>query len=103
MYDKVFEIRVHLSREEWGNELMDKIANEVYEAHKDKAGDVPLVIIVYEHAGWSLGYAMIEGKLQTCYSANDAAVYHGAKKAFRENAYHAKWEALVPEIWREPR
>ena len=57
----------HLADNEWGNELMRKVAMERFE--KDPSLDI---VEVNEHAGWSLSYTktgMIVG------SANDMAEY----------------------------
>jgi hypothetical protein len=92
MFSKVFVVRVHLADNEWGNELMKQVAQEIILSIRKLV--TPLVVYVYEHAGWALGYTMIDGELKVCYSANDAARYSEKVEAFRQAAYNAEWVTL---------
>lgn len=96
----VYCVTVFLASNEWGNDLMQKVAEEVF-GDPQYADKQPLVVLVNEHAGWFLNYALIDGVVTTIGSANDSAVYTGAKQQFREKIRGAKWEHL-PTIRREP-
>lgn len=68
----IYRVYVYLASNEWGNELMKKIADE-YAAQSDKR---PLVVEVHEHAGWYLSYVYGAPNIAdgtTCGTANDAA------------------------------
>jgi len=57
---------VHLGDNEWGNELMKKVAMDWFTEHPDCQ-----YVEVYEHAGWFLGYRR-DGSIWS--TANDTAV-----------------------------
>ena len=67
-------VRVHLADNEWGNRIMARVATETFAAHPEAD-----VVMVYEHAGWCLGF-LSDGTVVS--SANDAAVFHGKAKEF---------------------
>ena len=69
---KAQEQLVHLADNEWGNELMLKVATELLDQHRD---DPYYFVTVYEHAGWFLSYARIDGEIRIVSTANDAAVF----------------------------
>lgn len=94
----VHVLRVHLADHEWGNRLMELVAEEALldPAH---AGRHPLVVTVHEHGGWWLSFALIDGRPSVVYTANDAAAFAGKQREFREAAYRADWQYL-PEVWR---
>lgn len=82
----LYKLYIHLADDEWGNALMRQVAEEAladpqYQAYQ------PLVVSVYEHAGWALEFALLDGRATVVSSANDLAVFHGAAARFREN-YH---------------
>jgi hypothetical protein len=79
--------------DEWGSSLMEAVATTALRdpAHADKQ---PLIVRVQEHGGWSLGFTLLEGEVAVVYSANDAAVFHGPAREFREAAYRAAWHYL---------
>ena len=63
---------VHLAANEWGNELMRRIADQ-YAGQTDKR---PLIVSAHEHGGWHLSYlygapGIADGTV--CGTANDAA------------------------------
>ena len=58
---------------EWGNELMLKLAREAFDANPSL-----MFVEVYEHAGWSLGWRR-DGSVWT--TANDMAVLKPGTKA----------------------
>ena len=62
---------VRLGDNEWGNELMAKIAQQVFNdpSYRDIEN---LIVHVIEHAGWALSY-LRDGTIVG--SANDAAVF----------------------------
>lgn len=57
---------VHLADNEWGNEVMQEIAEQWFREHPDTN-----YVEVIEHAGWRLGYRR---DMSICASANDCAV-----------------------------
>lgn len=67
---------------------MRKVAEEIFNdpAYKDKQ---PLTVQVYEHAGWWLQYAMIDGEAVVVGTANDAASMSPAVRAFHDKYRHA--------------
>jgi hypothetical protein len=70
----VYRAYVHMGSDEWGNELMTKVANAYAKEHADKR---PLIVSVYEHAGWFLSFlygaaGISDGRI--CGTANDDAV-----------------------------
>ena len=76
-----YRVFIHLAGNEWGNELMRRVADQ-YAAQCEKR---PLVVKVYEHAGWDLSYlygapGIDEGTI--CGTANDAASLAPAVVAF---------------------
>lgn len=93
---EVRHVRIHLGPKEWDNSTMRKVAKEFIEANP---GETPLVVTVYEHGGWALGFAMIDGELEVVNSANGSAVYPEKTMAFKKAIYHAKW-VDYPEIRR---
>jgi hypothetical protein len=101
MFDKVYVLYVFLASNEWGNDTMHKVASEILN-DPQYADKKPFIVMIHEHAGWYLGFTMIGGEVTSVYSANDAAVYHGAKKDFRDKAFNAKWKQVGPEVRREP-
>jgi len=63
---------IHLANNEWGNEVMRQIADQYAGQHAER----PLIVFVYEHAGWHLSYlygapGIADGTI--CGTANDAA------------------------------
>jgi hypothetical protein len=56
---------IYLADNEYGNELMDRIAAEFFEANPNEQ-----FVLVYEHAGWYLGYRRDGTRWAT---ANDTA------------------------------
>jgi hypothetical protein len=72
----VRKIRVHLAEDEWGNDVMWRVAQGVF-------AEFPNVdlVTVYEYAGWMLGY-LRDGTVVE--SANDGAVFHGKALEFRQ-------------------
>lgn len=95
---KASYIYVHLADNEWGNELMGKIALETFTAHPDKEN---LFVEVNEHGGWFLIYFKDGDEVTTVGSANDMAVYGGWKNEIRKTLYgkDVEWTYL-PEVRR---
>lgn len=93
----LYHITVKLAANEWGNELMRKIAQETFEQFKDKS---PLIVEIREHAGWFLVFALSnENEIVTIGSANDAANFYGESKNLREKYFSMKHNYL-PSIQR---
>lgn len=92
--EKVYRIDIHLADDEWGSELMAKLAREAL-LDPQNADKQPLVVMVHEHAGWALGWAVLHGEPTICYSANDAAAWPWRALEFREEAYRAEWVRLT--------
>jgi len=90
---------IYLADDEWGNKLMTQLADEAL-ADPRYAAYQPLVVSVYEHAGWWLEFALLEGHVTVVASANDLAVFHGAALAFRERYYDGS-PTIVGDIRRE--
>lgn len=59
-YDMIF-----LADDEYGNDVMEQVAREHFAANPDCQ-----FIVVYEHAGWFLGYRR---DMSICATANDGA------------------------------
>lgn len=73
-----------LADDEWGNELMGRVAREYADQHREAW---PLIVCVYEHAGWFLSYlfgapGVEDGAI--CGTANDGASLSRAVLAFGE-------------------
>lgn len=96
---KLYIQHVHLGAKEWGNELMLQIATEILdnETNKDKI----LVVHVYEHAGWWLQYAKLDGEIIVVGTANDAAVMKGKPELFRQRYVTGADFEYLPEVRRE--
>jgi hypothetical protein len=70
----IYRTFLHLSDDQWGNEVMAQVADAFANAHADKR---PLIVEVYEHAGWFLNFlygapGLTDGTI--CGTANDLAV-----------------------------
>jgi len=63
---------IHMTDDEWGNELMLELATEAIQAF---TGPGELVVEVHEHGGWFLTFARINGKIECVSSANDCAQF----------------------------
>jgi hypothetical protein len=92
----VYRVYIYLAANEWGNEIMARIANE-YAAQCDKR---PLVAEVHEHAGWFLAYlygapGIDDGTV--CGTANDAASLAPAVMEFGKSIGKVE---ILPEIRR---
>ncbi len=94
---------IFLADNEWGSELMEKVAKERLTQMKDEyPGDI-CIVTVYEHAGWFLSYAFIDGysdNMRVVGTANDGARFDGPVDAFRQKYWPARHTSL-PEIRRE--
>ena len=49
----VYHAYIHMGRDEWGNELMRKVADAYADKHADNR---PLIVSVHEHADWHLSF-----------------------------------------------
>jgi hypothetical protein len=70
----IYRAYIHLADDEWGNGLMQTVAQVYAEQHADKR---PLIITVHEHAGWFLSFlygapGISDGTI--CGTANDDAI-----------------------------
>lgn len=83
---------VHLADHEWGNELMEKVAMETFDAypHLD-----PIVVEVYEHGGWYLTWARHDGRVFTVGTANDQWPGSQESKAFWRSVTDSKFVADI--------
>jgi hypothetical protein len=88
---KVRQIHVFLARDEWTSPVMERVATR-YLNDPQYAGETPLVVRVNEHGGWTLSYALIDGKVETIGSANSDSIFPEHIQKFRESIYHAEWE-----------
>lgn len=82
----LYKLYIHLADDEWGNAFMHQVAAEALADPKYQAFQ-PLVVSVYEHAGWALEFALLDGRPTVVSSANDLAVFQGAAARFRQE-YH---------------
>ncbi len=78
----IYRAFIHLGANEWGNELMQQVAEEYAEEQADKR---PLIVSVHEHAGWHLSFlygapGIANGTI--CGTANDSAVLSRAVTEF---------------------
>jgi hypothetical protein len=78
-----FVLYVHLGPDEWGSAKMNQAARQAFD-DPEYAEYRPLVVVVHEHDGRSLTYAVVEGELTRVGSSNPAAVYPPGVAAFRE-------------------
>lgn len=89
---------VQMADTEWsshqGGKIMENIARQVLETGTCD------ICEVWEHGGWSLGYAFIGEQLTCISSANDMAQFPPEVKAFRERVYAGTLEYL-PAIRRK--
>lgn len=91
---------IHLASDEWGSDLMDRIAKDYFDTY---IGDkTRLVVEIHEHAGWFLAYGFIGGRVRTIGSANDSARFDEDVKAFWKKLEGGA-NAMIPSIRREPR
>jgi len=70
----VYRAYIQLGSKEWGNGLMQTVAQVYADEHVDKR---PLIVTVHEHAGWFLSFlygarGISDGTI--CGTANDDAV-----------------------------
>jgi hypothetical protein len=70
----VYRAYIHMADDEWGNGLMQAVAQVYAEEHADKR---PLIVTVHEHTGWFLSFlygapGISDGTI--CATANDDAV-----------------------------
>lgn len=79
----LYKLYIHLADDEWGNALMHRVAEEALSDPRYEERQ-PLVVCVHEHAGWTLEFALLDGRVTVVSSANDLAVYHGDAARFRE-------------------
>jgi hypothetical protein len=68
---KIKWVHVRMADHEWGQELMDKLAQKAIAEHSEPGALV--IVNVQEHAGWWADYAMIHGAVRIVDSANDMA------------------------------
>ncbi len=94
-----YRLLIYLADDEWGNQLMIRLADEAL-ADPRYAACQPLVVAVYEHGGWWLEFALLEGSTTVVASANDLAMFYGAAQAFRER-YSSGNVTMVGDIRRE--
>ena len=82
----LYRLVIQLADNEWGNQLMDRVASEALVEHRDKPN---LVVVVQEHAGWFLSYTHGREIVDT---ANDTAVLSHPAREF--------WEKVrgLPEV-----
>lgn len=99
---KVIHQVIYMDGNEYGSPLMDKIAAEWLDEHRYLVTpDIGICVIVFEHAGWFLGYTLGTNDKQLCISsANDGAIYHGEASEWRLSVKEATWDYL-PEIRRQ--
>lgn len=90
-----YEVWVHLADNEWGLEIMDRLAREYIDKHVSqvKAGET-ICVTIHEHGGWWLSYTMIGGKMITVGSANDRAIYKDSVREWRERSYYSHRQLL---------
>jgi hypothetical protein len=83
---------IHLAPDEWGSELMERVATNEFRA---RGCPSDLLIEVYEHAGWSLSYIWDEAseRVIVVESANDSAVFQGKAAEWRST----RKEAMLDE------
>jgi hypothetical protein len=68
-----YRVYIYLAANEWGNELMRKVAADYATEHADKW---PLIVSVHEHAGWHLSFLYGAPHIANgtvCGTANDMA------------------------------
>lgn len=86
------QLIVQMADHEWSSNVdMQKLAEEQLVLH---AGVPDLMVTVYEHAGWYLSYALVDGKPAIVETANDAAAVTPERKRFWEKVKFQKWETL---------
>jgi len=95
--ERLFVRHVYLTADEWGTDLMTKVADEYFA--ETLLSNPWQLLYVHEHAGWALGFARVGGRVRVVASANDAAVYSPEVQAFRSRTYSMPREDL-PEIRR---
>jgi hypothetical protein len=93
-------IYVYLADNEWGNETMGRVAEQIAREHHDKPN---LLITVYEHGGWFLEWFVeAPGKLVVVGTTNDMARFpkHAESIRFFLGNKNVQWERL-PSIRRD--
>ena len=89
-------VTVFLGGNEWGNELMLKVAEDLFSLSTDKEN---LLVTVHEHAGWYLSYAMINENIRCVSSANDRAEFPEEVRRYWESNQGVK---TTLEVIRRP-
>jgi hypothetical protein len=94
---KFYHVCIYLADEEWGNGTMRMVADDYFKENPQIADS--LVVEVYEHGGWFLGF-LADGT--TVATANDMALFQGKAAEFRKaiRAADTVWEGL-PYIRRQ--
>ena len=86
--EKVYLLYVHLADNEWGNDVMHRVATELL---RSKQYQKPLVVEVHEHGGWWLQYTLAKnGEVMVVGTANDGALFQGEAMEFRKKAAKAE-------------
>lgn len=80
---------IFMADDEWGNRLMQQIAET---AIAEWRGPGELVVEVWEHGGWHLTFARINGRIDCVSSANESARFDDQIRQFWSDYNSAsKW------------
>lgn len=83
---------IKMADDEWtSNTDMTKLAAD-FLYNDDGNPAYPAIVSVYEHAGWSLGFALISGKVRVVASANDRAQWSSDVEWFRKASYNLAFD-----------
>lgn len=85
-------LTVHLAGNEWGNATMLRLATEALTSRKRPAGIE--VVTVFEHGGWWLEYALVNGAVCVVNSANGGARFSPDVEKWHAERAGRKWESL---------
>ena len=83
---------IFMADDEWGNELMREIAETAIAQWR---GPGELVVEVWEHGGWHLTFARINGVTTCVSSANDCAQFDQKIKQFWSDFNQCERSKLV--------
>jgi hypothetical protein len=83
---KAYRVTIRLADDEWGSELMARVARQYCDEHPDLD---PLVVEVIEHAGWFLTFTRSGVCVDT---ANDTACLSRSAHEFFAKVRGSDWQ-----------
>jgi hypothetical protein len=86
-FPKVREMWIHMATDEWGNRLMQMVAETII--NKDATDKPPLIVHVHEHAGWSMSFAKFDDGTVGSYHTSSGVPHESSPGGrFWQRQYH---------------